>query len=92
MFVVELYIVDSVDTPTAMHLMQELVKQTNVYLSAVPEPNAKLAGSIAEYLTFLFQVFGVIDKEKAIGFTSFEGPASSNQVMNYIYLFFAICN
>ena len=78
------YIVDSVDTPTAMHLMQDLVKQTNVYLSAVPEPNTKLVGSIAEYLTFLFQVFGVIDKEKAIGFTSFEGSASSNQVMNYM--------
>ena len=62
-----------------MRLMKELVLQSNIYLSKAAQPNAKLLEKIAHYLTYLFQVFGVIQQEKAIGFSTSTGQ-ETNQV------------
>ena len=59
--------------------MKELVLQANIYLSSAPKPNARLLEKIAQYLTYLFQVFGVISQEKATGFSASRGQ-ETNQV------------
>ena len=76
---------DSIDTPTVMRLMKELVLQANIYLSKASEPNAKLLEKIAHYLAYLFQVFGVIHQEKAMAFNTSRG-----QEINQVAL--RICN
>ena len=60
---------DSVDTPTVLLLMKELVTICNVYLSETSqEANVKLLYTIATYLTQLLRVFGVITSDQGIGF------------------------
>lgn len=77
---------DSVDTPSVMRLMRELVLHANVYLSEVSEPNAKLLGNIAQYLAYLLQVFGVIPQERALGFSSSRGQEMSQVVLQFLVL------
>lgn len=71
--------VDSVDTPTVMRLMKELVVTCNVYIADQAEPNAQLLEIVASYLTQLFKMFGVTGNDAAIGFTV-EGEQAVNQV------------
>jgi len=63
---------DSIDTPTALRHMQELVKQANIYISSKKDkkesPNHQLLEGIAKYLTHMLKVFGAIDEDQAIGF------------------------
>ena len=51
---------DSVDTPTALRHMQELVKQANIYISSKKDqkesPNHQLLQGIAKYLTQMLKV------------------------------------
>ena len=79
--------VDSVDTPTVLRLMKELVVTCNVYIADRGSPNAQLLGIIASYLTQLFKMFGVTGHDAAIGFTA-EGEQAVNQVgRSYIILY-----
>jgi len=58
--VIFLFFVDSVDTPTALRQMQELVKLANIYISSKKErkesPNHQLLEGIAKYLTQMLKV------------------------------------
>ena len=67
-----------------MHLMKELVIQANIYLAKALPPNAKLLEKIAQYLAYLFQVFGVIPQEKPMGFSISRGK-ETNQVTLCVY-------
>ena len=70
---------DSVDTPIVLRHMKELVATCNVYIAEQSSPNARLLGDIAQYLTYLFRVFGVSNQDTSIGF-SVEGAQAANQV------------
>ena len=52
--------VDSIDTPTALRQMQELVKLANIYISSKKErkesPSHQLLEGIAKYLTKMLKV------------------------------------
>ena len=71
--------VDSVDTPTVIRLMKELVVTCNVYIADQASPNAQLLGIVASYLTQLFKMFGVTGHDAGIGFTV-EGDQAVSQV------------
>ena len=51
---------DSIDTPSALRLMQDLVKQANIYISTKKDkkesPNHQLMEGIAKYLTRMLKV------------------------------------
>ena len=51
---------DSIDTPSALRLMQDLVKQANIYISTKKDkkesPNHQLIEGIAKYLTRMLKV------------------------------------
>lgn len=54
------FLVDSIDTPTALRQMQELVKLANIYISSKKEkkesPSHQLLEGIAKYLTQMLKV------------------------------------
>lgn len=76
------YFLDSVDTVTAMQLMQSLVKQTNKYIGNIREREQTLSHSvisgIAKYLTRMLKMFGATSGEQEIGFPSVGGDQVSN--------------
>ena len=51
---------DSIDTPSALRYMQDLVKQANIYISTKKDkkesPNHQLIEGIAKYLTSMLKV------------------------------------
>lgn len=51
---------DSIDTPSALRHMQDLVKQANIYISTKKDkkesPNHQLIEGIAKYLTRILKV------------------------------------
>ena len=52
-----------------MRLMRELVSSANVYLTDRGTlANARLLQTIAQYLTFLLRVFGVVPSDAGLGF------------------------
>lgn len=70
---------DSIDTPTVIKLVRELITISNTYMNATSEatPNAKLLGNIAGYITYLMKVFGVINSNEAIGFPMETGQSGN---------------
>lgn len=84
---------DSIDTPSALRHMQELVKLTNIYISGKKEKkessNHQLLEGIAKYLTHMLKIFGAIDEEQAIGFPVAGKSAAANHeevAMPYVQL------
>lgn len=74
---------DSIDTPTAMQLMQTLVKQGNIYIGQCKQaeriPNHSVLKGIAKYLTDMLRLFGANEGQQEIGFGS---SASSTETDN----------
>lgn len=68
---------DDFNTPAAIYHLLDLVKQTNVYLES--SSTGKIAGlvirNVADYLTRLFQIFGLIE-DVAIGFSARDGAST----------------
>lgn len=73
---------DSVDTPTVMRLIREIITFSNTYMNdpALTTPNAKLLESIAQYVTYLLKVFGVINTNEPIGFPQQTNGQTANTV------------
>ncbi|XP_062513505.1 cysteine--tRNA ligase, cytoplasmic-like [Corticium candelabrum] len=74
---------DSVDTPSALSHMKDLVRETNIYVRECQhndrQPNQILVRNIAIYLTDLLKMFGAISGEQTIGFSVAEaGQGSAN--------------
>ena len=69
---------DSIDTPTVVKHIRELLTISNTYMnpqSPGATPNAKLLENIAQYITYLLRVFGVINSsDQSVGF-----PVESGQ-------------
>lgn len=74
---------DSIDTPSAMRHLQDLVKQTNIYISSKKDkresPNHQALEGIAKYLTHMLRVFGANEEEQTIGFP----VAGKNAAVNH---------
>ena len=61
---------DSLDTPTALLLIKELLTLSNTYIDAKgDDANVRLLSDIARYITFLLRVFGVVSHDAGIGFS-----------------------
>ena len=65
-------LLDSIDTPTAMKALEQLIRSTNVYMTAVPDATrgATLLGLIQRYFDRMMLVFGV---KSTVAGTSSEG-------------------
>jgi len=65
---------DSIDTRTVIEKMRELINSSNIYIkeksSTKSLPNAQLLKTIAEYLTSLLKMFGVIPEQTQLGYPS----------------------
>jgi cysteinyl-tRNA synthetase len=77
---------DDFNTPVMMNHLLDLVKQTNLYLDACSGEGGQVCGlvlrNVANYLTKIFQILGVID-DAAIGFSAGGGTnaASREQIL-----------
>lgn len=62
---------DNINTKTALDRVRKMITHCNRYIAAKPKiANIVLLKNIAEYITRLFQTFGVIDGKQTIGFPS----------------------
>lgn len=62
---------DNVDTKTALDAVRNMITACNKYLAHKKElANRVLMKNVAEYVTRLFQIFGVIEGKQAVGFPS----------------------
>jgi len=84
---------DSIDTATALQIMQSLLKQTNIYIAQARQsertPSHELLRAVAKYLTRMFKVFGANHGEQEIGFPASGGSQAANReeiVMPYVDL------
>jgi len=69
---VHLALCDSIDTPTAMEHVRQLISATNIYMnSTTTTPNRLLLRNIASYITRLITIFGLnsASSVEEIGFT-----------------------
>eukprot|EP00002_Diphylleia_rotans_P021842 TRINITY_DN4261_c0_g1_i1.p1 TRINITY_DN4261_c0_g1~~TRINITY_DN4261_c0_g1_i1.p1 ORF type:complete len:633 (-),score=155.01 TRINITY_DN4261_c0_g1_i1:621-2519(-) len=62
------FLQDNFNIPAVLHELSELVNKTNIYMSE-PNPRGPLIRSVADYLTHMFKVFGLINDTKEFGFT-----------------------
>ena len=78
---IHLALCDSLDTPTVIKHIRELITNSNTYMNAQssPTPNAKLLENIAQYVSYLLKVFGVINTNESIGF-----PVETGQTGNTV--------
>jgi cysteinyl-tRNA synthetase len=63
---------DSIDTRTVMEKIRELINSSNIYIRDNPEPSAQLLKLIAEYITSLMKIFGVIPESTQLGYPADE--------------------
>lgn len=67
---------DNIDTKTSLEAIKSLISDCNKYLARMKRSaNRVLIKSVAEYVTRLFQIFGVIEGKQTLGFPSTESSA-----------------
>ncbi|XP_044731400.1 cysteine--tRNA ligase, cytoplasmic [Chrysoperla carnea] len=66
---------DNIDTRTALDVIRELVTTTNIYLRERKPPAFTLLHDVAEYITYILQIFGAVEIKTELGF-----PVSKNKV------------
>ena len=66
---------DSIDTPSVMKHLRELVNRCNVYMTEAKPPNTHLLENVALYITKMLQVFGAIPSPSTVGY-----PVHSQQL------------
>ena len=75
---------DSLDTPTTLLLIKELLTLSNTYIDAKgDDANVRLLSDIARYITFLLRVFGVVSHDAGIGFSIKKEGDGGDIVSNY---------
>ncbi|RKP25303.1 tRNA synthetases class I (C) catalytic domain-containing protein, partial [Syncephalis pseudoplumigaleata] len=76
---------DSIDTPTAMRELLDIVNRANIYLGAQSTPYVPLLENIAQYITKMFKVFGLVNDGVDIGFGRGVGDGGEGDtVMPYL--------
>jgi len=90
---IHLALCDSIDTASALQLMQALAKQAHIYTGQMRQaeqtPNHSVLRSIGKYLTRMLKIFGAHNGEQEIGFPSASGVEGANReeiVMPYVDL------
>lgn len=73
--VVHTELCNSFNTPAVMFILSELVGKTNSYLHDNAEPRVSLLRQIAEYITNMFRIFGMVDPIDTIGFPAGEAQS-----------------
>nr|CAG4649153.1 EOG090X02DZ [Scapholeberis mucronata] len=62
---------DNIDTKTSLEAIKNIITTCNKYLAQLKQSaNRVLIKNIAEYVTRLFQIFGVIEGKQSLGFPS----------------------
>ncbi|KAK6637321.1 hypothetical protein RUM44_007736 [Polyplax serrata] len=65
---VHIALCDNIDTRAVLDIVRDLIANTNVYLRDQKSPNLIVLQDVAQYITRLFTIFGVINTDKFIGF------------------------
>lgn len=72
---------DDFNTPQAMSVLSDLLRDTNKYMLADPATGAGpvplLLKSSADYITYIFRVFGLVDPLPSIGFSASSSSSSA---------------
>ena len=64
-----------------MTLLRELVGTCNVYIAeSSPAANARLLQTVAQYVTHMLKVFGVVPSDDSIGFPLQQATGATDQV------------
>nr|CAG4643063.1 EOG090X02DZ [Ilyocryptus agilis] len=70
---------DNIDTKTALESIRNMISACNKYLAEMKQSaNRLLIKNVAEYVTKMFQIFGVIEGKQLLGFPSESASGSSN--------------
>jgi cysteinyl-tRNA synthetase len=77
-------LLDNFNTPEAMQSLAELVHKTHLYIASQKEasssPRSHLLHTVADYITTMFKVFGLIDQSD-IGFPVSAGDSNTEQIL-----------
>lgn len=60
--------IDSVDTPSVMRLLKDLVGACNIYMDESNPPNTHLLENVALYITKMLRIFGAVPSSATLGF------------------------
>ena len=74
---------DNIDTRTALMAIRDLVVQTNAYITKISADqsaasNRGLLKNVAQFITEIFNVLGLIPAAEQIGFTSAAAGETAN--------------
>lgn len=75
---------DNIDTRTVLDIIRELITHTNIYLRDRKPLNLILLNDIAQFISRIFSIFGVINVDKSIGFRSVKSGESVGNVSKII--------
>ena len=75
---------DNVDTRSALDAIRELVSNANLYIvnKSNGRPNRTLLKNVAQFITRIFDVLGLISRPEEVGF-----PSSNDGAANVSYIF-----
>jgi len=77
-------LVDNFNTPVAMNALGDLVRKSNIYITSKKDkeepPRTYLLNTIADYITEIFKIFGVIDQQD-IGFPTASSETNVEQIL-----------
>lgn len=82
------FIIDNIDTRSALDAVRDLVTYCNIYMKERKQPNTLLLRDVAVYITKMFIIFGVISSHDSIGFPVDSNTANLNVCFIYIYFLF----
>eukprot|EP00127_Corallochytrium_limacisporum_P007373 Clim_evm10s249 gene=Clim_evmTU10s249 len=78
---------NSMDTPTVMGLLRDMVNAANKHMKASGIPHSGVLRTVAVYITRMFRIFGAIQgDDNVIGFTSAEGAGANAEDIAMPYL------
>eukprot|EP00116_Pleurobrachia_bachei_P008379 sb/3468641/ len=70
---------DSFDTPAVMRALRSVMSDSYTYLKEQKTPNVRLLIKVGAYVTEILSVFGVINKQETIGFSSGDSSSSTEE-------------
>lgn len=72
---------DNIDTKTSLEAIRSILSASNKYLAQMKQSaNRVLMKSVAEYVTRLFRIFGVIEGKQELGFPSSDASGQGSAV------------
>ena len=74
-------LLDDFDTPEVLRILRNLISKVNRYMVETSPPVTNVVRSAAEYVTYMFRIFGLIDPIPAIGYSLGQGGLNTEDTV-----------